>query len=314
MSAMKLETLAAFLGIEADTTEHREKLLSGLGGLLGILAVAWICSAVTAGRDLPYLVASMGASAVLLFAAPHGKFSQPWSVFGGHVISALIGVACARWVTYVPMAAALAVGLTIVAMHYLRCIHPPSGGTALVAVFGSAQIHALGYGYAIMPVGLNVLVLLTMAMLLNYPFPWRRYPLHLHRHLRPPTQEAVPETSLSNRDLAYALKHIGSQVDVTAEELELIFRLAEQHAQSDHLPVTSIRLGHYYSNGKYGAEWSVRQVVDQGADHSADGLMIFKGVAGAERRSTGTCTRHDFARWAKYEVYLNENSWQRVNL
>ncbi len=310
---MKLQTLAAYLGIEADTTEHREKWLSGMGGFIGILVVAWVSSKVVAGYALPYLVASMGASAVLVFAAPHGKFSQPWSLCGGHVISALIGVACARWVPHVSTAGALAVGLTIVAMHYLRCIHPPSGGTALVAVLGGPQIQALGFSYAVVPVGLNVLLLLLAALLLNYPFPWRRYPLHLHRHLLPPRQEAVPETALNSRDLEYALKHIGSQVDVTAEELEHIYRLAEQHAQSDHLPVTSIRLGHYYSNGKYGAEWSVRQVVDQGPGHTADGLLIFKGVAGAERRSTGTCTRQDFARWAKYEVYLNEDSWQRVN-
>lgn len=310
---MKLETLAAFLGIEADTTEHREKLLSGLGGFLGIFAAGSICLAVVDGAALPYLVASMGATTVLLFAAPHSKFSQPWNVVGGHVVSALIGVACAQWIAHVPLAAALAVALTILAMYYLRCLHPPSGGTALVAVMGGAQIHALGYGYAVMPVGVNALVLLALAALINYPFPWRRYPLHLHRHLQPPIQAAVPQVAVSSRDLEYALKHVGSMVDVTAEELELIYRLAEQHAQSEHLPLTSIRLGHYYSNGKFGTEWSVRQVVDQGADHGAEGLLIFKGVAGAERRSTGTCTRQDFARWAKYEVYLNENSWQRVN-
>lgn len=310
---MKLETLAAFLGIEADTTDHREKLISGLGGGVGILSVVLLCAAVTAEPARPYIVASMGASAVLLFAVPHGKFSQPWSVFGGHMVSALIGVACARWVPHVPTAVGLAVGLTIVAMHYLRCIHPPSGGTALVAVLGGPQIQALGFGYVVTPVGLNVVILLALAVLLNYPVHWRRYPLHLHRRLLPPTQEAVPVTALSSRDLDYALKHLGSQVAITAEELEFIYRIAEQHAQSDHLPLTAVQIGRYYANGKYGADWSVRQVVDQGPDQSAEGLLIFKGVAGAERRSTGTCTRQDFARWAKYEVCLNENSWQRVN-
>lgn len=309
---MNLETLFAFLGVEPSTTDHREKLLAGIGGFIGILLVVWMCSSVTRGTALPYLAASMGASAVLLFAAPHSKFSQPWNAFGGHLVSALIGVTCARFIPYELLAAALAVGLTILSMHYLRCIHPPSGGTALVAVYGGTQIHDLGYGYALFPVATNIMLLIGIAVLFSYPFVWRRYPLHLQRRLMPPTQEAVPTTSLSNSNIDFALRQIGAHVDVSVEELRRIYRFAEQHAQSDHLPLAAIQIGHYYSNGKYGSEWSVRQAVDQGSDKLADALLIYKGVAGAERRSTGTCTRQDFARWAKYEVVLNENSWQRV--
>ncbi len=310
---MNWQTLRAYLGIEPSTTDHHEKLLAGLGGFLGICIVTWICATVTTGSDMPFLAASMGASAVLLFAAPHSKFSQPWNAFVGHVVSALIGVGCARWVPSEVLAAGLAVGLTILAMHYLRCIHPPSGGTALVAVFGGTQIQSLGYGYALFPVAVNILILLVISVLFSYPFVWRRYPLHLQRRSRPPMQDAVPTTSLSNVDLDYALRQIGAHVDVSVDELRRIYRFAEQHAQSDHLPLSAIQLGHYYSNGKYGSEWSVRQAVDQGAEDRADALLIYKGVAGAERRSTGTCTRQDFARWAKYEVTLNENSWQRVD-
>ncbi len=310
---MKLQTLFAYLGVEPSTTDHHEKLLAGIGGFVGIFLVVWICSSVTHGSDLPYLAASMGASAVLLFAAPHSKFSQPWNAVGGHVFSALIGVSCARFIPYELLAAALAVGLTILTMHYLRCIHPPSGGTALVAVYGGSQIHELGYGYALFPVATNILLLIVVAVLFSYPFVWRRYPLHLQRRLISPTQEAVPTTSLSDSNIDYALRQIGAHVDVSVEELSRIYRFAEQHAQSDHLPLATIQIGHYYSNGKYGSEWSVRQAVDQGADDRPDALLIYKGVAGAERRSTGTCTRQDFARWSKYEVILNENSWQRVD-
>ena len=32
-------------------------------------------------------------------------------------------------------------------MHYLRCIHPPGGASALMAVIGGNPIHALGYSY-----------------------------------------------------------------------------------------------------------------------------------------------------------------------
>ncbi len=69
----------------------------------------------------------MGASAVLLFAAPHVPFSQPWNVFGGHIISAIVGVACWQWIPDYTVAASASVGLAIGAMYFARCIHPPGG-------------------------------------------------------------------------------------------------------------------------------------------------------------------------------------------
>ncbi|MGD8619070.1 MAG: HPP family protein [Gammaproteobacteria bacterium] len=59
----------------------------------------------------------MGASAVLLFAVPHGPLSQPWSVLAGHTASAVIGIACAQWIPNILLASALAVALTIGCMH-----------------------------------------------------------------------------------------------------------------------------------------------------------------------------------------------------
>jgi len=306
-----LKSTLAYLGIEPDNASHREKIVSGMGGFIGIFAILLVSAKATAGPDLPLIVASMGASAVLLFAAPHGKFSQPWNLIGGHLISALIGVTCARWITDIPLAAALAVGLAITAMYYLRCIHPPGGATALMAVVGGSQIHELGYDYVLMPVGLNVLIILIAALAVNYLMVWRRYPAHLHRRmLAVPAEPNMPV--LHNSDFDYALRRIGSYVDVTYEELETIYRLAEHHAQTDHVPVEGIHVGHYYSNGKYGAEWGVRQVVDEGHGEGDDVLVIYKTVAGNGRRSSGSCSRIEFARWSKHEVYLNESSWLRV--
>ncbi|MFX8373896.1 HPP family protein, partial [Acinetobacter baumannii] len=79
---------------------------------------------------------SMGASAVLLYAVPHGALSQPWAVLAGHAVSAVAGVAAARNISDPALAAAVAVGTAILAMHYLRAIHPPGGATALTAVVG----------------------------------------------------------------------------------------------------------------------------------------------------------------------------------
>lgn len=74
-----------------------------------------------------------------------------------------------------------------------------------------------------------------------------------------------------------------------------------------------IKPGSTYSNGAYGRSWGVRQVIEFSLDaESGEETVSFKGIAGACRRKTGVCTLAEFAGWARYEVALNENSWQRI--
>lgn len=68
------------------------------GGLLGIAVVMAVAGWQPVGGGNALVVASMGASAVLIFAVPHGALSQPWPVLGGHLVSALVGVSAARWI------------------------------------------------------------------------------------------------------------------------------------------------------------------------------------------------------------------------
>ena len=159
-----------------DTTpvSHTEKLISAVGGFLGILLIFVISYLSLGPWGAPWIVASMGASAVLLFAVPHGQLSQPWALIGGHVLSAAIGVTVFRFIPDAFLAAALAVGLAIAAMYYLRCVHPPGGATALAAVLGGPDVHALGYSYVLVPVLANAVVILLAAIAVNYPFRWRR--------------------------------------------------------------------------------------------------------------------------------------------
>ena len=102
----------------------------------------------------------MGASAVLLFAAPHVPFSQPWNVLGGHAFSAIVGVACWQLIPDYTIAASASVGLAIGVMYLTRCIHPPGGATALAAVIGSEKLHNLGYSYEVQPILLNTVTIL----------------------------------------------------------------------------------------------------------------------------------------------------------
>lgn len=216
----------------AYSVSEREHWISAGGGLIGILMVLWVSHYWMEGHGGVLAVASMGASAVLLFAAPHGALSQPWPVFGGNLVSAVIGVTCARWLGHDPMvAASVAVALSIAAMYTLRCLHPPGGATALYAVLGGETVHALGYGYVFSPVLLNVVVLLAVAVAFNYPFAWRRYPQCWHRRSQTAI-EAVEESMIPHSNLVYALSQLDTFVDVSEEDLQRIYKLALAGAPS----------------------------------------------------------------------------------
>jgi len=171
-----LDGLRRWAGVGNERAGHLEKWVSTAGGLAGIVGVALISQSQLGLTGSASIIASMGSSAVLLFAVPHGPLSQPWSVFGGHLVSAIVGVACAKWIPNPMLAAAVAVALAIGAMHYLRCIHPPGGATALGAVVGGDVVHQMGFQFVLTPVMLNTMTILLVALLFNAPFAWRRYP------------------------------------------------------------------------------------------------------------------------------------------
>lgn len=188
----QLRDLFAILGVSPRTVHWRDAVVSGAGGCLAIAATSWVCHHFVGLEGAGLLVASMGASAVLLFAVPEGPLSQPWAVIGGHVISAFIGVCCAAWLADPVMAAALAVGASIGAMQVLRCVHPPGGATALSAVIGGAGVQALGLGYVLTPVLLNVVILVAVAVGFHGVLGQRRYPAELAR-LRPREVLSAPQ-------------------------------------------------------------------------------------------------------------------------
>ena len=312
MATTPWQTLLRLIGLELSPVSHVERLVSALGGFVGIFAIVVISGRFVEGYAAALIVASMGASAVLLFAVPHGPLSQPWPVFGGHLISALVGVSCANLIPHGAVAAAAAVSLAIGAMHYLRCIHPPGGATALTAVVGGAGVETLGYQYVLTPVLLNAGVILLAAVAFNAPFAWRRYPAYLKGMKTVPAR--ADKGPVSHENLVYALSEVDSFIDVSEQDLLAIYDLATQRSQQSHVDPAAIRPGHCYSNGKYGSEWAVRKVVDApgGVDPERD-KVTYKVVAGDGRHATGVLPRNAFARWARYEVYREDDNWRRVD-
>lgn len=312
--------LAQWLGVERNQTSHGEKLLSALGACIAIsltVILSMLLSMEYAFSSTASLliISSMGASAVLLFAVPHGVLSQPWPVFGGHMISALIGIVCQQLLPTGFLTAGLAVGLAVGAMYYLRCIHPPGGASALTAVMGGSEVYEMGYAFLLYPILLNVLIMLSVAVLFNLLFHWRRYPAHLaaRHHVSEQPSPPISDYVLTTEDFHAAIRDLDSFVDIGEEGLTELLEVAKLHAQATIAHPETIRKGCFYSNGNIGHMWSIRQVIDDaGQDRQGRDLIIYKTVAGQGTYQTGYCDRESFRQWARFRVTEQQGLWVKT--
>ncbi len=183
------------------------------------------------------LLASMGASAVLLFGLPSSPLAKPWSFIGGHLISAFIGVACTYMFSHFALMAATTIALVLLAMYMFECMHPPGGATALVPVIATEQ--GIGFDFLLLPVALNVLTMLLLAMFLNKFLMGRSLlnkkpknfdPIHLHNDPSP-----LKRLGLQQEDLHYALNHYQTVIDVNESDLGQIYQQAQLHAYQREL-------------------------------------------------------------------------------
>jgi CBS domain-containing membrane protein len=218
---------------QPNMVARAERQRAVAGALVGLLLTAGASSALAGGAVQVALVAPMGASAVLLFCLPGSPLAQPWAVIGGNVLSALVGVACAHAIGSPLLAAPLAGCLSILGMFLLRCLHPPSGAVALTAVLGGPAVHAAGFGFALAPVGLNSVIIVSAALLFNN-LTGRRYPHTQKSGLKNvhATRDPVPTARLgfSKEDLDAALKRYGQVLDVSRDDLEAIILETEMQA------------------------------------------------------------------------------------
>lgn len=297
---MQPANLFSFLFPRQVTVTHRERLFSALGGFAAILLTGWVCRE-NLGLTLPglFLVASMGASTVLLMAAPHSPFSQPWPLVGGHLVAAATGITCAALIPSDFLASAVAVGLTIVFMFYLRCLHPPGGGTALLAVLGGPKVHELGYGFLVEPLLINLAILLAVGLIINSLIPGRRYPYNLSLSAKgAPAVRAAVKLSFNEEDLAAALREMGGYIDVTGDDLTKIYSLATVHAHQRGSG--SLSLQHIMTPDVVAVErtTSLEQVWSQLREHRIRGVPVID----AERKVIGMVSIADFLKQADWRL------------
>ena len=300
---IKLKSLISYFIPEATPLSLGEKLRSGLAAFGGIFLVGLISGYFISGPGLPLMVASMGASAVLLFAAYHSPLAQPWPLIGGNILSAVVGVTCFRLVDDSATAAALAVSLSILVMMLTHSLHPPGGAVSLVPVLGGESIHALGYHFVLWPVALNVLVIFVAAMIINNLLPGRHYPSRplprrdeLHHHDDP---KALDRLGLTATDLHNALLEYGAYLDVSEEDLSQVYRMAEMHSYRRKMGAISCAdiMSRDLVTVEYGTEleeaWALLRF------HNIKALPVID----RSRRVIGILTQVDFLKRANLKTY-----------
>src|SRR5690606_3151179 len=142
-----------------STTRSREWLRAAAGAASGILLSGLLCQQLFGLEVALYLMGPLGASAVLLFGVSSGALAQPWSLLGSYLVAALVATACGLLLDHSLASACLAVGLSLMLMFPLRCLHPPGGAVALCVVLAGPALDEMGFG-VLLPVLCNAICLL----------------------------------------------------------------------------------------------------------------------------------------------------------
>lgn len=214
----------------ATHTRPTEWSRAAIGVSLGTLFSVWVCSLIFGLPVALHLIGPLGASAVLLFAVSSGALAQPWSIVGGYLFATLVSLAVVHFFGRGLDSACLAVGLALIVMCLLRCLHPPAGALALLVVLADPDSANLGWGM-LAPVMLGAVCMLLAALAYNnltrvrYPKkPAEPSPVTV-------TPAVIGDPGITAEDLQLALEEMDAFIDVTAEDLEALIRASEQHAR-----------------------------------------------------------------------------------
>lgn len=148
-----------YLGGDQPSVTWAERLRSSCGALLGLILVLAIAKYLgdLGGID-EWIMASLGASALLVFALHASPLAQPWAVIAGNTLSAVIGITAANMISEPRLAMPIAAALSILGMFCLRCLHPPAAAVAMIATLG----HVTHYRYAVFPVMVDSVLLVLV--------------------------------------------------------------------------------------------------------------------------------------------------------
>lgn len=136
----------------------RTRLLGILAGAAGGAVAIGGMEAFSARTTVPLVAIPFATSIVTVLGSPQADPAQPRALVGGHLVSTLVGLLVVKLLGPTAWAAALAVGLAMVAMHLTGTFHPPAGIDPLVVV-----VNDMSWTFLVMPVGVGAILLLAFA-------------------------------------------------------------------------------------------------------------------------------------------------------
>ena len=203
-----------------------EPLRAGLGALIGIsVCVGLTYLGALFGQTSFYLVAPLGATAVLLFCVPNSPLAQPWSAVIGNISAALVAL-IAIWYIPDPWSVGIAVGGAITVMMFLRALHPPGGAVALLTALNPELAFEAGPWFALVPLGLATVVLVLCATVYNR-LTGRKYPFRLPKE---EPDDAPPRLGLSTGQLSELLERYNQATNLGVADLGRLLAAAEAEA------------------------------------------------------------------------------------
>ena len=203
-----------------------------LGALLGIALVGLVSRLIEGAAGWPqaaWLVAPIGASAVIVFALPSSPLGRPWSVIGGNTLGALSGIAAVSFIGTPWLAAGVGVGVAIALMLQARCLHPPGGAAALLAVL----THTTDWRFAFAPVALNSALLVASALL------WHAATRRPHPAPQPAADAVLPNADELSSAIDAAVARYGEVLDIDRDTLRRL--LEDAQTQAYHQRLDSVR-------------------------------------------------------------------------
>lgn len=155
---------SVFLGGDQPHIKWLEKARLVLGVYIGLMLVLFVAKFLGDMNGIDeWLMASLGASAFLVFILPASPMAQPWAVIAGNTLSACVGIAVVNIVHAPLFAIPLAASLSVLGMMILRCLHPPAAAVALIAVISRIAY----FRYAFFPVMVDSILLVLAAIMYN---------------------------------------------------------------------------------------------------------------------------------------------------
>jgi len=143
-------------------------LLAGVGAAVTIGILAYMTYQTELGL---WLLASFGATTVIVFGYHDNPFAQPKNVFFGHLLSAFVGILFATFFGVSFITIGLAVGIAVMLMMAFKIAHPPAGANPIIVMIGGVS-----FEFLLFPVMVGAITIIIGGIIYNRLILKRKYP------------------------------------------------------------------------------------------------------------------------------------------